>query len=41
MIRAPAHLAGLDLLGPTTEHRMTYAPVRDRAQRTLFSEARP
>ena len=36
---SPAHLAGLDLLGPTPEHRMTYAPVRDRAQRNLFAEA--
>ena len=36
---APAHLAGLDLLGPTPEHRMTYAPVRERAQRTLFAGA--
>lgn len=36
---APAHLAGLDLLGPTSEHRMTYAPVRERSQRTLFAEA--
>ena len=35
---APAHLAGLDRLGPTPEHRMTYAPVRDRAQRSLFVE---
>lgn len=35
---APAHLAGLDLLGPTPEHRMTYAPVRERAQRSLFAE---
>jgi ribonuclease HII len=36
---APEHLAGLDRLGPTPEHRMTYAPVRDRAQRGLFAEA--
>ena len=36
---APAHLAGLERLGPTPEHRMTYAPVRDRAQRSLFAEA--
>jgi len=35
---APVHLAGLDRLGPTPEHRMTYAPVRDRAQRSLFAE---
>lgn len=35
----PAHLAGLDLLGPTPEHRMTYAPVRERLQRSLFVEA--
>ena len=33
-----AHLAGLERLGPTPEHRMTYAPVRDRAQRNLFAE---
>lgn len=37
---APAHLRGLDLLGPTEEHRMTYAPVRERAQRALFAGAR-
>ncbi len=36
---APEHLAGLDRLGPTPEHRMTYAPVRERAQRSLFAEA--
>lgn len=36
---APEHLAGLDRLGPTPEHRMTYAPVRQRSQRTLFDEA--
>lgn len=36
---APEHLAGLDRLGVTPEHRMTYAPVRERAQRTLFAEA--
>lgn len=36
---APEHMAGLDRLGPTPEHRMTYAPVRDRAQRSLFAEA--
>ena len=36
---APLHLAGLDRLGPTPEHRMTYAPVRARAQRSLFTEA--
>ncbi|MBI2684913.1 MAG: ribonuclease HII [Acidobacteria bacterium] len=35
----PEHLAGLDLLGPTPEHRMTYAPVRERTQRSLFAEA--
>jgi ribonuclease HII len=35
---APEHMAGLDRLGPTPEHRMTYAPVRDRAQRSLFAE---
>lgn len=35
---APAHLAGLERLGPTTEHRMTYAPVRARAQLSLFAE---
>lgn len=36
---APEHLAGLDRLGLTPEHRMTYAPVRERAQRSLFAEA--
>jgi ribonuclease HII len=36
---APEHLAALDLLGPTPEHRMTYAPLRDRAQLSLFLEA--
>jgi ribonuclease HII len=36
---AAEHMAGLDRLGPTPEHRMTYAPVRDRAQRSLFAEA--
>lgn len=36
---SPVHLAGLDRLGPTPEHRMTYAPVRERAQRSLFSGA--
>jgi ribonuclease HII len=36
---APAHLAALERLGPTPEHRMTYAPVRARAQRLLFPEA--
>lgn len=35
----PAHIAALERLGPTTEHRMSYAPVRERAQRTLFAEA--
>jgi ribonuclease HII len=36
---APAHLAALERLGPTPEHRMTYAPVRARAQKNLFDEA--
>ena len=38
---APLHLAGLVRLGPSPEHRMTYAPVRARAraQRSLFTEA--
>lgn len=32
----PEHLDALDRLGPTREHRMSFAPVRVRAQRTLF-----
>lgn len=36
---APEHLAGLDRLGVTPEHRLTYAPVRDRMQPGLFAEA--
>jgi ribonuclease HII len=36
---APEHLAGLDTLGVTPEHRLTYAPVRERVERTLFTEA--
>lgn len=36
---APEHLAGLDRLGITPEHRMTYAPVWERTQRSLFAEA--
>ncbi|HEU0121818.1 MAG TPA: ribonuclease HII [Bryobacteraceae bacterium] len=35
---SPIHLDALDRLGPTPEHRMTYAPVRQRVQRTLFEE---
>jgi len=34
---SPEHLAALDRLGPLPEHRFCYAPVRERAQRTLFS----
>ncbi len=33
---SPEHLAALDRLGPLPEHRFCYAPVRERAQRTLF-----
>lgn len=33
---APEHLAALDRFGPLPEHRFCYAPVRERAQRTLF-----
>jgi ribonuclease HII len=36
---APEHLAGLDRLGVTPEHRLTYAPVRERMQPALFAEA--
>ncbi|MFN0103040.1 MAG: ribonuclease HII [Bryobacteraceae bacterium] len=36
---SPVHIAGLDQFGPTREHRMTYAPVRERLQRSLFAEA--
>jgi ribonuclease HII len=36
---APEHLAGLDRLGVTPEHRLTYAPVRERVERGLFPEA--
>lgn len=36
---SPAHLAALASLGPTPEHRFSYAPVRARAQATLFGEA--
>ena len=36
---APVHMAGLDTLGVTPEHRRTYAPVRERVERTLFTEA--
>jgi ribonuclease HII len=35
----PEHLEALDRLGPTIEHRMSFAPVRERAQRSLFAEA--
>ncbi len=38
---APVHMAGLDRLGPTPEHRMTYAPVRARAIRPKIEEAAP
>lgn len=34
---SPEHLAALDRFGPLPEHRFCYAPVRERAQRTLFS----
>jgi ribonuclease HII len=34
---SPEHLSALDRLGPLPEHRFCYAPVRERAQRTLFS----
>jgi ribonuclease HII len=33
---SPEHLDALDRLGPLPEHRFCYAPVRERAQRTLF-----
>lgn len=36
---APEHLAALERLGPTPEHRMTFAPIRDMAQPRLFAEA--
>jgi len=36
---SPVHLSALEQLGITPEHRMSYAPVRERAQRTLFAEA--
>jgi ribonuclease HII len=35
----PAHMAALQSLGPTPEHRFSYAPVRECAQGKLFSEA--
>lgn len=38
---APVHLAGLDRLGPTPEHRMTYAPVCARAIRPKIEEVAP
>jgi len=34
----PAHMAALERLGPTPEHRMSFAPVRERLQRNLFEE---
>lgn len=34
---SPEHLAALDRFGPLPEHRYCYAPVRMRAQKTLFS----
>jgi len=36
---APDHLAGLVQLGPTPEHRKTFAPVRNLLQPALFLEA--
>lgn len=36
---APDHLAGLARLGPTPEHRKTFAPVRNLLQPSLFTEA--
>lgn len=36
---APEHMAALDRLGVTAEHRQSYAPIRERVQRTLFAEA--
>jgi ribonuclease HII len=37
---APEHLAALERLGPTPEHRMTFAPVREWRQAMLFSGGR-
>ena len=34
---SPEHLSALDRFGPLPDHRFCYAPVRERAQRTLFS----
>ncbi|MBM3757489.1 MAG: ribonuclease HII [Acidobacteria bacterium] len=36
---APDHLAALRKLGPTPEHRKTFAPVRNLLQPSLFKEA--
>ncbi|MBM3768299.1 MAG: ribonuclease HII [Acidobacteria bacterium] len=36
---APDHLAALSKLGPTPEHRKTFAPVRNLLQPSLFKEA--
>ena len=36
---APDHIAGLAQLGPTPEHRKTFAPVRNLLQPSLFREA--
>jgi len=36
---APEHLAALARLGPTAEHRKTFAPVRNLLQVHLFAEA--
>ena len=36
---APDHLAALSRLGPTPEHRKTFAPVRNLLQPPLFVEA--
>jgi len=31
-------MAALERLGPTPQHRMSFAPVRERLQRNLFEE---